>query len=179
MNPLKRLFRPADVEIWRRLEQEAGARFEKGDFWHRDKIEIEHDGWLILLDSYFSPANNSEYTRMRAKLPVQADFRFLITREGILSEIAKFFGAQDIEVGDPDFDRQFMIKGNNEKLIKEMLQNAKIKKLLLAQPEVHFALTPENELLFAVPVIIKDLHRLKQLFDLFAETLHFICETDT
>lgn len=179
MNPLKRLFRPSDVEIWRKLETEASARFEKGDFWHRDKVEVTHDGWIITLDSYFSAANKSEYTRMRAKLPMQADFRFLITREGVLSEIAKLFGAQDIEVGDPDFDKQFMIKGNNEKLIKAMLQNAKIKQLLLAQPEVHFSLTPENELLFAVPVIIKDLARLKQLFELFTETLEFICETDT
>lgn len=179
MNMLKRMFRPSDVEIWRKLESEANTRFEKGDFWHRDKVEVTHDGWTITLDTYFSAASKVEYTRMRAKLPIQADFRFLITREGLLSEIAKLFGAQDIQIGDAEFDKLFMIKGNNEKLIKAMLQNAKIRQLLLGQPEVHFALTPENELLFAVPVIIKDLYRLKQLFELFTETLEFLCETDT
>jgi hypothetical protein len=179
MNPIKRMFRPSDVEIWRKLESEANARFEKGDFWHRDKVEVTHDDWVITLDTYFSAANKNEYTRMRAKLPMQADFRFLITREGLLSEIAKLFGAQDIQIGDEEFDKLFMIKGNNEKLIQQMLQNSKIRQLLLAQPEVHFALTPESELLFAVPVIIKDIHRLKQLFELFTETLEFLCETDT
>lgn len=179
MNPIKRMFRPSDVEIWRKLENEANARFEKGDFWHRDKVEVTHNEWTITLDTYFSASTKNEYTRMRAKLPMQADFRFLITREGLLSEIAKLFGAQDIQIGDPDFDKLFMIKGNHEGLIKQMLQNAKIKQLLLAQPEVHFALTPENELLFAVPVIIKDIPRVKQLFELFTETLEFLCETDT
>jgi hypothetical protein len=175
---LKRMFRPSDVEIWRKLEQEANARFEKGDFWHRDKVVVTHGEWTITLDTYFSAANKNEYTRMQAKLPMQADFRFLITREGMLSEIAKLFGAQDIQIGDAEFDKLFMIKGNNEKLIKAMLQNVRIRELLLSQPEVHFALTPENELLFAVPVIIKDIYRLKQLFELFTETLEFLCETD-
>jgi hypothetical protein len=179
MSTMKRLFRPSDVEIWRKLEQEANARFEKGDFWHRDKVEVRHGEWTITLDTYFSAANKNEYTRLRAKLPMQADFRFLITREGVLSEIAKIFGAQDIQIGDTEFDKNFMIKGNNEQLIKQMLQNARIRELLLGQPEVHFALTPENELLFAVPVIIKDLARLKHLFELFTETLEFLCATDT
>lgn len=178
MNMLKRMFRPSDVEIWRQLEQEANARFEKGDFWHRDKIEVKHGEWTIELDSFFSAASKVEYTRMRAKLPMQADFRFLITREGLLSEIAKLFGAQDIQVGDEAFDKLFMIKGNNEQLIKAMLQNVRIRELLMAQQEVHFALTPENELVFAVPVIIQDVDRLKQLFELFTETLDFLCETD-
>ena len=41
-------------------------------------------------------------------------FRFTVYRKGIFSDIGKWFGMQDIEIGDEDFDRDFILKSNQE-----------------------------------------------------------------
>jgi hypothetical protein len=44
-------------------------------------------------------------------------FRFKVYRPGFFSDVAKWFGMQDIEVGHADFDGEFIIKGTDaEKL---------------------------------------------------------------
>jgi sensor c-di-GMP phosphodiesterase-like protein len=48
-------------------------------------------------------------TRLR-----EEGFRFAIYRKGFFSDLGKLMGMQDIEVGDPEFDEAFIIKGNDE-----------------------------------------------------------------
>jgi len=44
-----------------------------------------------------------------------------IAPEGILVQIGKWFGMQDIQVGDRDFDREFLIRGDPEAWVREAL----------------------------------------------------------
>lgn len=172
MSILRRLFRPSDVEIWRRLETEVGARFLKGGSWNRDKIEVTHDDWTITLDTYFSAASKAEYTRLRTECANPERLRLTVYRRGFFSDAGKVLGMQDIEIGHPEFDRDFIIKGNSEAKLRALLADATIRELIAAQPEVRFTLDDaDGELAFEVPGVIRDIPRLKQLFDLFAATL--------
>lgn len=45
-----------------------------------------------------------------------------LTHEGVPQKIAKFFGAQDIVLGDPAFDKTYMVKGTDEALVKKLFQ---------------------------------------------------------
>lgn len=47
-----------------------------------------------------------------------------VTWEGPVSKIAKLFGAQDITLGDPDFDPKFMVKATNPDVARNLLTPA-------------------------------------------------------
>ena len=102
-------------------------------------------------------------------------FRFTIYRRGFFSDLGKLLGMQDIEVGDPEFDEAFIIKGNDEDRVRVLFSNPKIRQLIQDQPKIRLTVKdsegwfgpkfPENvdELHFEVVGVIKDVERLKQL----------------
>ena len=94
---------------------------------------------------------------------------------------------QDIEVGDPEFDEAFIIKGNDESKVRDLFANPKIRQMIQDQPKIRLRVKdsegwfgpkfPENvdELHFQVVGVIKDVERLKAFFDLFATVLDQLC----
>ena len=59
---------------------------------------------------------------MRAPYVNPEGFRFTIYRKGLFSDLGKLLGMQDIEVGDPEFDEAFIIKGNDESKVRDALR---------------------------------------------------------
>ena len=176
-------------EVWRQLSQEIGAEFIEGGFWKRNKVQAKVGPWTVTLDKYTATTGETHvtYTRMRAPYVNPEGFRFTIYRKGILSELCKFFGMQDIEVGDPEFDEAFIIKGTDETRVQNLFADAKLRELIRAQPKLQLKVKdsegwfgpafPDNvdELYFQVIGVIDDVVRLKSLFDLFAAVLEQLC----
>jgi hypothetical protein len=116
---------------------------------------------------------------------------FKIYREGFFSSMGKFFGMQDIEIGDPFFDDQLIIKGNDPEKIKLLFADATIKELIQRQPRVHLeirddegwfgAAFPEgvDELYFQCVGVIRETELLKSLFTLFSHTLMRLVQIDS
>lgn len=189
MTFLRSLFGPSTQEVWRQLCAEIGAQYVEGGFWKGDKVQASHGPWTITLDTYTVSTGKSSvtYTRMRAPFVDPEGFRFTVYRKGIFSEIGKWFGMQDIEIGDEVFDRDFILKSNEEPKLRELLGSSRIRELISQQPQIYFAVKddegffcssfPEgvDELYFQVVGIIKDVERLKLLYDLFAESLDQLC----
>ena len=95
-----------------------------GDFWQGSKVQVSVGAWTITLDTYtVSMGGHSHitYTRIRAPYLNPEGFRFTIYRESLFSGLGKLFGMQDIEVGDPEFDRAFIVKGNDESRVIHLL----------------------------------------------------------
>jgi hypothetical protein len=189
MGVIRRMFGPSREEIWRQLSSEIGAQYVDGGFGRGDKVRATHGDWTVTLDTYVVSTGKTVivFTRMRAPYVNPDGFRFTIYRRGMFSGIAKFFGMQDIEIGDAAFDADFIIKGTDELKVKQLLANPRIRELIASQKDIHFTVKddegwcgphfPEgaDELLFAVGGVIKDIERLKRLYDLFAETLDELC----
>ena len=189
MTMLRTLFGSSTEEIWRQLCAEIGAQYVDGGFWKGNKVQGAHGPWTITLDTYTisNGKTSTTYTRMRAPFVDSEGFRFTVYRKGIFSEIGKWFGMQDIEIGDANFDQDFILKSNREPKLRELLGSSKIRELINQQPEIYFAIKddegffgssfPEgvDELYFQVVGVITDLERLKLLYDLFAETLDQLC----
>lgn len=190
MTFFRKLFGPSKEEIWRQFAAQTGSDYVSGGFWKGDRIEATHDCWTIVLDTYTvsTGKTSTTYTRMRAPYSTADGFHFTIYREGIFSEIGKWFGMQDVTVGYEDFDRDFIIKGNDEEKLRQLFSNQRIRDLIAAQPEIHFSVQDDDgnvwtkmfpagvdELRFQVVGVIKDLERLKLLYELFAETLDELC----
>ena len=189
MNTLRKLFGPSKEEIWRQLRTELGAEYVQGGGWKRDKVQAAHDEWTITLDTYAVSTGKSvvHFTRLRAPYVNTDHFRFTIYRRGLFSEIAKWLGMQDVVVGHEDFDRDFIIKGTDGGKLRALFDNPKLRELIAAQPKIHLTVKDNDgfwgadfpadtdELYFHVHGIIKDVERLKLLFELFAETLDQLC----
>lgn len=189
MGVLRKIFGPGKEEMWRRLCDEIGAEYVEGGFWKGDKVRGRLGEWTITLDTYTVSTDKSSitYTRLRAPYVNQDGFRFSIYRKNIFSGIGKFFGLQDIEVGYPEFDDNFIIKGNNEEAVRALFDNVTIRELIEQQPQIHLEVRADegwfgaefpagvDELYFRVVGVIKDVERLKDLYHLFAETLNQLC----
>ena len=189
----KSIFGPSKDEIWTQIATDIDGEFIEGGFWGKDVLIYKHGEWQILLDTYVVSAGTSSYTvtRMRAPFVNKDDLYFKISREGFFSSIGKFFGMQDIETGDPFFDKQFIIKGNNSEKIKLLLADSRIKELCQTQPRIHLSIKddegwfgtdfPEgvDELYFECVGVIKETERLKALFGLFCLVLQRLVQIDS
>ena len=75
---------------------------------------------------------------MRAPFVNKDGLKFKIYRENVFSSIGKFFGGQDIEIGDLFFDKTFIIKGNDAERIRQLFDDENIKGMIREQPRIHF-----------------------------------------
>lgn len=193
MGLLRQLFGPSKDEIWRQLSDELGADYIDGGFWKGVKVQARHGEWTITLDTYTESDSTGDtttsttYTRIRAPFVNRDGFRFTIYRKGFFSEIGKWLGMRDVEVGYPQFDESFVIKGDDEEKLRALFADTKLRSLIDAQPAIYLTVKddegwfrakfPEgvDELYFRVVGVIKDGERLKALYDLFAEVLDQLC----
>jgi hypothetical protein len=177
-------------EVWRELSEAIGADFVAGGFWKGGRVQAHVGPWTIILDTYTESSGESSvtYTRMRAPFVNPDGFRFTVYRKGLFSELGKLLGMQHIEVGEPDFDETFIVKSNDEMLVRTLLTDPNLLALIRAQPRGRLSVKdsegwfgakfPEDvdELHFRVEGVIKDVARLKSLFELFSVTLERLCK---
>jgi len=190
MGILRKVFGPSRKEIWRQFCAQTGSTYVPGGFAKTDKIEATHGPWTVTLDTFVVSSGKSAviFTRMRAPYVNPDGFRFTVYRKGIFTEIGKWLGMQDVTVGHDEFDRDFVIKGSDEQKLRRLFSNRQIRDLISAQPDIHFSVKddegklwgkdfPEgvDELYFQVIGVIKDIERLKLLYELFSETLDELC----
>jgi len=189
MGVLRKLFGHRREEVWRELCRQIGGDFVGGGFWRGDKVRAHVDEWTVTLDTYTVSTGKVTvvYTRLRAPYVNRDGFRFVVYRRTAFSGLGKLLGMQDIEVGYSDFDRDLIIKGNDEVKLRALFANERIRTLLAAQPDIHMSVKddegwfgatfPEgvDELNFQVHGVITDVARLKALYDLFGEVLHQLC----
>jgi hypothetical protein len=184
------IFGPSTKEVWKQLSEEINANYIEGSLFKGLRIEHTYNNWTIYLDTYtvsytVSTGKSSiTYTRMRAPFINLKDFYFKIYRRGIISNIGKTLGMQDIEIGYNWFDNDFIIKGNNEVLLRRFFQNHKIRDIIEKQSKILFEIKDnegkfgpkfkdnESELSFIVVGVIKDKDRIKNLFDLFIKVIN-------
>ena len=140
--------------------------------------------WIIYLEFYFSSETGSLMSvEMRAPFSNLDGFKFAVVRESFLSRIQKFLGARDIETGDPDFDRKYIIIGTDEAKARELFCNQEIRSRLdlhgfeVFQIRVGEAaagsslLSTPDELYFSIKDEYENKERFRSLFGLFGETL--------
>ncbi|TAE26865.1 MAG: DUF3137 domain-containing protein [Cytophagales bacterium] len=189
MSFLRSVFGPSKNEIWQQLAHDIRASYDEGSFWKGSKVEATVGEWTIVLDTHTVSTGKTTvvYTRLRAPYVNADGFQFKIYEENFFSSIGKFFGMQDVETGHPPFDERFIVQGNDESKLKLLLSNGAIRTLLDVQPTITLEVKddegwlrtryPENVdlLYFHVIGVIKDLDRLKNLYDLFAEVLQELC----
>lgn len=183
------LFGLSKREVWQQLADEIQADYVTKGFWGGDRVEAHVDNWIVVLDTYTVSTGKSSttYTRMRAPFVNLENFYFKIYRSGMFSELGKLLGMEDINIGYDEFDEDFVIKSNSEEKVRKLFSNERIRTLIQDQPRINLEIKddegffrihfPEgvDELYFMVTGVIKDIERLKELYELFAEVLRELC----
>jgi len=95
---------------------------------------------------------------------------------------------QDIQVGHAEFDEDFVLKGNDEAKVRALCDSERLRGLVSAQPKLQLAIHDDDGwfgtkyppavdvLVFDIAEQIREVHRLKGVYDVFAETLSRLSE---
>lgn len=185
----QKIFGVSRADAWSALAREIDARFEEGGWWKRPRVVADVGHWQFTLDVYHTGGENSStYTRLRAPFHNPSGFRFHVYRASIFTGLGKLLGMQDVEIGEAGFDEDFVVRSNDEATVRAMLASPEIRRLLTAQPRVMFQVKDDegwfgpdfppgvDELHFLALGVIKDVDRLKRLFELFSQTLYQLVE---
>lgn len=121
-----------------------------------------------------------EATLLRATADQRTDFSFVIHKEAFFDKVGKLFGMQDVEVGYPEFDKQAIIKTNDEERIKNILADPAIRKIFQWLAGFNFQVrfhrapesdNPESFLELEVEAGVTDVEMLLSLYKAFTAIL--------
>ena len=184
------IFKAERINIWKLFAKEINGKFIEGESWHSDRTEVDYNNWKIIFDNYteykISGGHSFEqiYTRITVPFISIDNFRFDIYHSNLIYNIGKIFGAQDIEIGNSEFDKKFIVKANNEFKTKSLFNDKKICTKILNQKHFNLQISdqrgiwehklPEGELelSFFVENEILDIERLKFLNELFKDLIN-------
>jgi hypothetical protein len=170
-----------DAEIWKIIEDQLTTKNDTQDY----TAQFSTNGQAVTLDIDIDPERADEsgkaLTSFSAKLPPGTAFRFRIVPQRFKQTIGKLFGMQDVIIGDPEFDRQFLIQSNDEEKVKEILSNETVSGTLLGQPVAEFDLREDKIGAFKEVVLVLDIEgaitepdTLKTIYQAFATVLHSV-----
>ena len=154
-----------------------------------DKVEFPYKGFTITFDAYTYYANvgnssrDHDFTRGLVEFISPDSFKLQITQQGVFENIGKFFGAQDILIGDKQFDKKFIVKSNDEVKALLTLSNNSIIKTLQDVDTIRLDITDGEGLwsekpkegnfmlYYVLDSKINHIDQLNKLYSLFTDTL--------
>ena len=181
------LFGPSQKETWTKLSTEVKAEFVNGGIWKGHKVVAHEKEWTLTLDTFAVHTGKVTvpFTRVRAPFMTKDGFRFKIERRNFFSPVADFFGRKTLSTGHSEFDKDFVITATDEYRLKKLFGNDTIRQFIQSQKEIHLEIkddeggwpnpkfpTDVDELYFQASGIVKDVDRLKFVFNLMTEVLN-------
>ena len=129
---------PSKNDVWRQIASDIGAEYQDGGLFGSDVLRYRSGDWEITLDTWTETAgdDSTTYTRMRALFVNKDVLSFKISRAGLFAPIGTFLGIHDIQIGDPHFDENFVIQGNNSAKLRWLLGDATLKEMIQVQPDL-------------------------------------------
>jgi hypothetical protein len=88
-------------------------------FWSGDRVDLVVDGVPAEVTFHSGGKHSSPWTRLHFRWTPPGLLR--LVPEDLFTSLQKVFGTQDLQVGDPDFDRRFLVRGSPEAWVREVL----------------------------------------------------------
>jgi hypothetical protein len=164
----------------------------EGTVWGGPKVIIKIQNWTVTLDSVTDEEGGMTYTRLRAPYANPNGFRFRISSVDfpgptLVGRLFANTGMERVEVGQPEFDRNFISECTDPETLRRLLEHAPLRERLQAETRLCLQVKHDeeffagwsvpappadvDELCFQTTGLIKDVERLKTLFDLLGVTL--------
>lgn len=136
-------------ENWARFAATYGLQMTGGESWtSRPHISGWFDGIYVHIGTITrgSGKNRSTYTQFQAMLNCPMPLGLQIHQESVFSKVGKFFGGQDIHVGDSAIDDAFILKGRDENAVRHFVSQPAIRQALfrIVQTRPDFVLYAGN-----------------------------------
>lgn len=174
------LFGKSRKEVWQDIAQGIKGEFHEGGMLKTGHVTYHYKKWTVYLDDYHVQAGNVPiiYTRVRVPFINTNDLEMNVHKMSIFSNLAKKLGGQDILIGDAAFDEEWILKGNNEELVKNLLKRGTIRQLIMDEEKLRVEIkkvegkenkqyrSTESQLTFLVQDQIKDEDRIRALMRL-------------
>jgi hypothetical protein len=155
------------------------------------RARVRYRGWCVTLDTNVVPAGAAAtvVTRMRAPFVGRGRFRFKLQRRDLFDALARRLRIHSSETGQTDFDREFVVRSEDDAAVRRLFDSPDIRRLIQSQPSINLeargddgpfgASLPEgvDELVLRAPGFVTDAERLRRLFALFALLLDRLCAT--
>lgn len=108
-------------DVWGAVSAEYDLGFVDGGWFGQFELHGVFEGAdvRVFTETRGSGKNKKTYTVYEVKLPEKFPFDLVVYDEGFFSQIGKFFGGEDIEVGYPAIDDAFIIKGERPGRIRD------------------------------------------------------------
>ena len=109
-------------EVYGALARKYGGRLHEANWFSRPSVTFDHNGTWVRVDIYSTGGKNpTYYTQVHMGWP-EPNFRMQVYPEGFMQRMGKtFLGMSDIEIGAPEFDRDYIITGNDLGMLRGTL----------------------------------------------------------
>ena len=131
-------------EIWEQINSDFATIEDLNDY----HIVIEQAGRHITLDIDIDFGGGFEggYEITALTAPLSAtSFRFAIHPQDFLYEIGKLFGVQDVAIGYPEFDKNVIVKTNDEFKVKQLFADNKIREIFQSLSGYSLSITEDED----------------------------------
>ncbi len=113
-----------------------------------------------------SGKNRHTYTQFHGQINVAMPQGLNLTREGLFNKVSKFFGGQDVQLGDRQLDDAFIIKAHDAMGAFNLMRIAQVKQALLTFVARHPTMQlNERHLMFEESGTCADMIRMKAAID--------------
>jgi len=162
--------RRAREKAWRELAESTGLTYESGGFFGSSSVTGTYRGHSLTLDTFTRGAGKHRriYTRIVLFVNNRDNAYLALYQESVFSKVGKFFGMQDIQVGDEDLDRKFIIKSRPETFAVNLLLTGGLRTKLLEARSLNIELDG-RELHFEQMGVSTNQDYLRSVFDLLSD----------
>lgn len=108
-------------EAFGRLARHCGGALQEAGWFNRPTVTFNHRGTWAKVDVYSTGGKNpTYYTQVHFGWP-EPGFRMEVYPEGFFQRMGKFLGMSDVEIGSPQFDREYIITGADRQMLRRRL----------------------------------------------------------
>lgn len=120
-------------QAWSNFAYAHDLEYSPGGWLSRSGLAGEYRGEAVQVrtEKRGTGRNKKTYTVYSVELPSTVPMDLVLYDESLFSKLGKFFGGQDIEVGRPELDDAFIIRGGGVAEIREFLDRDSVAGALL------------------------------------------------
>ncbi|MCC6372495.1 MAG: hypothetical protein IT236_15940, partial [Bacteroidia bacterium] len=126
----------------KQFSDENNGKYFSGETEIDDYVVISHLNYKIIFDKYLhyqlykGQPNDQEYSRVRLEFESPDQLKFNLKLRTYTDSFNELFGPDTIKTRDKQFDRKFVLKGNNESKILAIFKDERIRHLTLQHGEL-------------------------------------------
>ena len=112
------------TEAYSQLARYYGGSCDPGGLLSRPRVQFAHAGAWVVVDVYSTGGEHATYYTQVHFSGQQPAVRCEVYPERAWSRMGKLMGMEDVEIGSPAFDQQYIIKGDSRDALRNLLTPA-------------------------------------------------------